>query len=225
MDASRQFSKELYDFCEGNLECKSIIIPNSFSIKRISSSTAVAKYDNKEIIVTEKICNNYTMIGNIIWSNLANRRKYLDYAIVGYIANAINFNTNVIRLDINIIKSLVCKEINARTYMDSIVTLKELNIIKSTNVRGVFAVNPIMIFKGSIFKLLDIIDTYDITANSVTEDKVNIDKFAIAKDVKATNIKVIYNKKYYKEGLGFNFTKKINNKKVINNIGNDKEVI
>lgn len=60
-----------------------------------------------------------------------------------------------------------------------------------------YEVNPLAVFKGSVFKLLDIAEEYGIKGFVDDGDKVIIDKFAITEDKEGKKVKVILNGKYH----------------------------
>ena len=55
MDTNRAFIKTLNDYYDGNNDCNSIIIPNTFGIRKVDCDLIIGKIDNKEIRITEKI--------------------------------------------------------------------------------------------------------------------------------------------------------------------------
>lgn len=197
MDTNRAFIKTLNDYYDGNNDCNSIIIPNTFGIRKVDCDLIIGKIDNKEIRITEKICMNFSLIGNYIWNCLSMRRKYLNYAIIGYIANAIKYNSNIIRIHLDTISCIVGAELNNRMYQECLADLKRYSIIKNTSVRGMYEVNPLAVFKGSVFKLLDIAEEYGIKGFVDDGDKVILDKFAITEDKEGKKVKVILNGKYH----------------------------
>ena len=67
---------------------------------------------------------NFSLIGNYIWNCLSMRRKYLNYAIIGYIANAIKYNSNIIRIHLDTISCIVGAELNNRMYQECLADLK-----------------------------------------------------------------------------------------------------
>lgn len=223
MDANRDFIQTLNQYYDGELDCNSIIIPNSFGIRKVDSNEIIAKIGNKEFRTTTKICMNFTLIGDYVWNCLAQRRKYLDYAIVGYIANSIKFNSNIVRINADIIKGIVGAELSNRNYQESMADLKRYSIIRDISVRGMFEVNPLAIFKGNIYQLINIWEEKHIKGYFDDGDKVILDKFAVVKDKMGEDVRVILNRKYYKEekskkekvnmdklkGLTFDFSKKV----------------
>lgn len=199
MDANKTFVQSLNQYYDGDLECKSIIIPNSFGIRKVDCDTLIGKIDNKEIRITEKICMDYSLIGNYIWNCFSTKRKYLNYALIGYIANAIRFNSNIIRINIDILRGVVGSELSTRDYLNTISSFKKYSIIKDLNVRGMYEINPLAVFKGSIFKLINIAEEYGIKGYFDNGDKVILDKYAVIKDKAGKDVRVILNKKYYKD--------------------------
>ncbi len=198
MDANKVFIQDLNKYYDGDLDCKSIIVPNSFGIRKVDCDVVIGKIDNKEIKITEKVCMDYTMVGNYVWNCLSSKRSYLPYAIVGYIANAIRYNSNIIRINPDIIKGIVCSEIDNRTYLNAVAHLKRINVIKSLDARGMYEVNPLAIFKGSIYKFVNIAEQYGIIGYVDDGNKVLLDKFGVVGH-KNDEVKVILNKKYYKD--------------------------
>lgn len=210
MDANRVFVQDLNKYYDGDLDCKSIIVPTSFGLRKVDCDIVVGKIDNKEIRITEKICMDYTMVGNYVWSSLASKRSYLPYAIVGYIANAIKYNSNVIRINPDIIKGIVCAEIDNRTYLNAIAHLKRINVIKPIDARSMYEVNPLAVFKGSIYKFINIAEQYGIVGYVDDGNKILLDKFGVVEH-KTDNVKVILNKKYYKDAPSRIITEKVIN--------------
>lgn len=208
MDANRVFVQDLNKYYDGDLDCKSIIVPTSFGLRKVDCDIVVGKIDNKEIKITEKICMDYTMVGNYVWNSLASKRSYLPYAIVGYIANAIKYNSNVIRINPDIIKGIVCAEIDNRTYPNAIAYLKQINVIKPLDVRSMYEVNPLAVFKGSIYKFINIAEQYGIVGYVDDGNKILLDKFGVVEH-KTDNVKVILNKKYYKDAPSRIITEKV----------------
>lgn len=218
MDSNKVFVKTLNDYYDGVYDCNSIIIPNTFGIKKVEGNTVVGKVYGKEVKVTEKLCVNFNLIGNYVWQCLSQERKYLPYAIVGYISTAIKYNTNIIRVNQDIIKGIVGSSISLRTYLEAMSTLKRYNIIKDTKIRSIYEVNPLAIFKGSVMYFMDICEKNNINKFYYDGDKIVFDRFAVLsgnyKDKTNEKVTIIENKKEVKgndklSGLTFDFSKRV----------------
>lgn len=103
----------------------------------------------------------------------------------------------IIRITSDIVKCIVNAEISNRTYQEAIADLKRCFVIKNTSVRSMYEVNPLAVFKGSVFKLIDIAEEYGIKGFVDDGDKVILDKFAITEDKEGKKVKVILNGKYH----------------------------
>lgn len=195
-------------------EDKAIVLPNPFNIRKEDCNKIIAKLDNKSIVVTEKILQDYTIIGNYVWDCLSSINKCLTYSIVGYIAQNIKFNSNAIKINIERLRGYTKREIDRRVYSSAMNVLLNFHIIKESEVKYIYNVNPLAIFKGNIYKFIEMCETYGLNTTINVNEKTCIDKFLVLKDKLAKDVQVVINRAYsnktIKELAGYkvNFNKK-----------------
>lgn len=207
MTKDTAFSKELKDYLEDVKTCNGIIIPNKFNLYRKDNNKVIGKIGNMTVVQTEQIIREYAIIGKYVLSALSKLQKFLPYAIVSYIAETIKFNSNIIKISPDIIRGYTCiSGLNARTYSQAMSILMNYSVIAETSIKHVYAVNPIAIYKGVIFKFLEINDEHKLSDCIIEDDKLIIDKAVIVKDKKGLNTELIRNAKY--SDRTFNFNKK-----------------
>lgn len=107
---------------------------------------------------------------------------------------------------------------------DTFVTLEKLNIIRRTDKRSMFEVNPRVIFKGDINKFHEIITKGKLDDSKIKLDNnVNyIDRIGLVKD---DNCIIIKNKQVYKSELDYLYDDNENNVDKANNENNETEII
>lgn len=202
MDSKRVFKDVLNDYLEGNVKSNGIIVPNNFNIYRTPSNDIISKIGNKSIVVTEKILQDFTIIGTYVWNSLKVKRNYLPYAIVGYVAQTIKYNTNIVKISVERLRGYLNSEISLRDYYSAMSYLKNISIIGDCDIKNCFVVNPIAIYKGNIYKYVDICETNGLSARMVDEkDRLIIDKIAVIKDKYGNDIDIILNRANYKESI------------------------
>lgn len=113
---------------------------------------------------------------------------------------------------------------NKRDFANAIVTLEKLNIIRRTDKRSMFEVNPRVIFKGDINKFHVIITKGKLDDSKIKLDNnVNyIDRIGLVKD---DNCIIIKNKQVYKSELDYLYDDNENNVDKANNENNETEII
>ena len=118
---------------------------------------------------------------------------------------------------------LVIDAIN-KDFANAIVTLEKLNIIRRTDKRSMFEVNPRVIFKGDINKFHEIITKGKLDDSKIKLDNnVNyIDRIGLVKD---DNCIIIKNKQVYKSELDYLYDDNENNVDKANNENNETEII
>ena len=210
------FIQEINSYLDGDKECNGVIVPNKFNIYKSECNNVIAKMGNKSIVLTEKILQDFTIVGSYVWDVLASQRKYLYYSIIGYIAQNIKYNSNIIRLTPERLRGYIGSEIANRDYYNAINYLKNYSIIADCDIKGCFTVNPIAIFKGSIYKFVELCEDNGMSeAHINNKDTLLIDKALVIKDKMASKVEILLNKKYYKEvnirkELSYSFDKRIN---------------
>lgn len=193
----KAYTKYVNEVFDGEVQLSGFIAPNVFPIE---FSVKLKKY--KEDIDGEYykkvfIERNFSVIGADIWNMLAPYNKHIPYVIVGYIANCINYNSNLIRITHDLVRSIVHKNISARDLINSINLLEEKNIIRRTDKRSIYTVNPIMIFKGNINILAEVVYTGKFNSPIIENDKLIIDKICTFEDKDCKTPIVIKNTKYH----------------------------
>lgn len=202
MDSAKVFKQTVNDYLEGNIKSNGIIVPNNFNIYKTQTNDIISKIGNKSIVVTEKILQDFTIVGNYVWNTLKLKRSYLSYAMIGYIAQTIHYNSNIIKLSIERMRGYLNTEIGNRDYYTTISYLRNMNIIGDCDIKGCFVVNPIAVYKGNIYKYVDICETNGLSARMVDEkDRLIIDKIAVIKDKYGNDIDIILNRANYKESI------------------------
>ena len=138
------------------------------------------------------------------------------------------FNSNVVKISKDLFDA-VCRNgirsgCNKRDFANAIVTLEKLNIIRRTDKRSMFEVNPRVIFKGDINKFHEIITKGKLDDSKIKLDNnVNyIDRIGLIKD---DNCIIIKNKQVYKSELDYLYDDNENNVDKANNENNETEII
>lgn len=120
----------------------------------------------------------------------------LDLIILVLIILIEIFNSNVIYISHDLIKGYGLVKPNYRDYYNAIAYLEDENIIKRTNIRNIYVVNPIYIFRGDVNKLINIINEAKLIKTFDDKDRLIVDKFVLFKNDTDKGI-VIANKDLY----------------------------
>ncbi len=64
----------------------------------------------------------------------------------------------------------------------NLLLLEDENIIKRTNIRNIYVVNPIYIFRGDVNKLINIISEAKLIKTFDDKDRLIVDKFVLFKN-------------------------------------------
>ena len=120
----------------------------------------------------------------------------LVISFIGYIAENIKFNCNVIYISHDLIKGYGLVKPNRRDYYNAISYLEDENIIKRTNLQNIYVVNPIYKFRGDVNKLIKIISEAKLIKTFDDKDRLIVDKFVLFKNDTDKGI-VIANKDLY----------------------------
>lgn len=198
MANDRVFVQDINNYLEDDKSCNGIIIPNQFNLYKSETNKVIGKFGNKSLIITEQILQDFTIVGKYVWEVLSNNRKLANYDIIGYIAKHIKYNSNIIKLNSERLRGYTGVELSNRDYTTAIATLKRYNIIGDCNIKGCFAVNPIAIFKGSIYKFVELYEENKMDCYINEDNKVIVDKAIIIKDKKCSKFDIIYNREYHK---------------------------
>lgn len=199
MDINKDFEDSILDYLDDNKQSNGIIVSNRFPIYKNDCNKLVSKMGNKSLIITESILRDFTIIGNYVWDCLKGNKKYLYYATIGYIAQNIKYNSNIIRLSPDRLRGYLGIEIANRDYYTMISFFKSFSIIADCEIKQCFTINPIAIYKGDIYKFVELCEANGLQESVVNnKDKLLIDKAVIIKDKLINNIEVLYNNKYYK---------------------------
>lgn len=109
--------------------------------------------DFEEWSINKEVIKNHRY--NIISPKLTGILYKLSVAalkIVGYICYNIEYNSNRIDLD----TAVICEKlnINKRHFYSAIAQLDECNIMYRTVKQGIYSINPLYIFKGSLIRFI-----------------------------------------------------------------------
>lgn len=195
---SRVYNKLVIDAINKDIaNDRSIIIPNTFDIDvKNNNKKYLCGTGRMECFDTGKIIKRY-------YSNVGKISKDLFDAVC----------RNGIR-----------SGCNKRDFANAIVTLEKLNIIRRTDKRSMFEVNPRVIFKGDINKFHEIITKGKLDDSKIKLDNnINyIDRIGLVKD---DNCIIIKNKQVYKSELDYLYDDNENNVDKANNENNETEII
>lgn len=160
---SKVYNKLVNDVCY-NADCleefekQRLVVANPFSYNKSTRTGIVAEFDNDYHLSKEVgIKRNFVTIGMRVWDIIRKNRYAVIISFIGYIAENIKFNSNVIYISHDLIKGYGLVKPNYRDYYNAIAYLEDENIIKRTNIRNIYVVNPIYIFRGDVNKLINII--------------------------------------------------------------------
>ena len=199
---SRVYNKLVIDVCY-NADCleefekQRLVVANPFSYNKSTRTGIVAEFDNGYHLSKEVgIKRNFVTIDMRVWDIIRKNRYAVIISFIGYIAENIKFNSNVIYISHDLIKGYGLVKPNYRDYYNAIAYLEDENIIKRTNIRNIYVVNPIYIFRGDVNKLINIISEAKLIKTFDDKDRLIVDKFVLFKNDTDKGI-VITNKDLY----------------------------
>lgn len=199
---SKVYNKLVNDVCY-NADCleefekQRLVVANPFSYNKSTRTGIVAEFDNGYHLSKEVgIKRNFVTIGMRVWDIIRKNRYAVIISFIGYIAENIKFNSNVIYISHDLIKGYGLVKPNYRDYYNAIAYLEDENIIKRTNIRNIYVVNPIYIFRGDVNKLINIISEAKLIKTFDDKDRLIVDKFVLFKNDTDKGI-VIANKDLY----------------------------
>ena len=199
---SKVYNKLVNDVCY-NADCleefekQRLIVANPFSYNKSTRTGIVAEFDNGYHLSKEVgIKRNFVTIGMRVWDIIRKNRYAVIISFIGYIAENIKFNSNVIYISHDLIKGYGLVKPNRRDYYNAIAYLEDENIIKRTNLQNIYVVNPIYIFRGDVNKLINIISEAKLIKTFDDKDRLIVDKFVLFKNDTDKGI-VIANKDLY----------------------------
>lgn len=183
--------------CLEEFEKQRLVVANPFSYNKSARSGIIAEFDNGYTISKEiSVKRNFITIGMRVWDIIRKNRYAVIISFIGYIAENIKFNSNVIYISHDLIKGYGLVKPNYRDYYNAIAYLEDENIIKRTNIRNIYVVNPIYIFRGDVNKLINIINEAKLIKTFDDKDRLIVDKFVLFKNDTDKGI-VIANKDLY----------------------------
>ena len=199
---SKVYNKLVNDVCY-NADClekfekQRLVVANPFSYNKSIRTGIVAEFDNGYYLSKEVgIKRNFVTIGMRVWDIIRKNRYAVIISFIGYIAENIKFNSNVIYISHDLIKGYGLVKPNYRDYYNAIAYLEDENIIKRTNLQNIYVVNPIYIFRGDVNKLINIISEAKLIKTFDDKDRLIVDKFVLFKNDTDKGI-VIANKDLY----------------------------
>lgn len=183
--------------CLEEFEKQRLVVANPFSYNKSTRTGIVAEFDNGYHLSKEVgIKRNFVTIGMRVWDIIRKNRYAVIISFISYIAENIKFNSNVIYISHDLIKGYGLVKPNYRDYYNAIAYLENENIIKRTNIRNIYVVNPIYIFRGDVNKLINIISEAKLIKIFDDKDRLIVDKFVLFKNDTDKGI-VIANKDLY----------------------------
>lgn len=228
---SRVYNKLVIDAINKDIaNDRSIIIPNTFDIDvKNNNKKYLCSTGRMECFDTGKIIKRYySNVGINAWREIVELRSIILHELFYFINYTICFNSNVVKISKDLF-DVVCRNgirsgCNKRDFANAIVTLEKLNIIRRTDKRSMFEVNPRVIFKGDINKFHEIITKGKLDDSKIKLDNnVNyIDRIGLVKD---DNCIIIKNKQVYKSELDYLYDDNENNVDKANNENNKTEII
>lgn len=199
---TKVYNKLVNDVCY-NADCleefkkQRLVVANPFSYNKSTRTGIIAEFDNGYTISKEVgIKRNFVTIGMRVWDIIRKNRYAVIISFIGYIAENIKFSSNVIYISHDLIKGYGLVKPNYRDYYNAIAYLEDENIIKRTNIRNIYVVNPIYIFRGDVNKLINIISEAKLIKTFDDKDRLIVDKFVLFKNDTDKGI-VIANKDLY----------------------------
>lgn len=200
--STKVYNKLVNDVCY-NADCleefekQRLVVANPFSYNKSTRTGIVAEFDNGYHLSKEVgIKRNFVTIGMRVWDIIRKNRYAVIISFIGYIAENIKFNSNVIYISHDLIKGYGLVKPNYRDYYNAIAYLEDENIIKRTNLQNIYVVNPIYIFRGDVNKLINIISEAKLIKTFDDKDRLIVDKFVLFKNDTDKGI-VIANKDLY----------------------------
>lgn len=199
---SKVYNKLVNDVCYNancleEFEKQRLVAANPFSYNKNTRTGIVAEFDNGYHLSKEVgIKRNFVTIGMRVWDIIRKNRYAVIISFIGYIAENIKFNSNVIYISHDLIKGYGLVKPNRRDYYNAIAYLEDENIIKRTNLQNIYVVNPIYIFRGDVDKLINIISEAKLIKTFDDKDRLIVDKFVLFKNDTDKGI-VIANKDLY----------------------------
>lgn len=198
--SERDYDRYINDILNGNIKnIGGFFIPNSFQLDLVDELSKRGSINGLEIYKRIYIKRRFSTISSDIWSSLAIYGKSILYDIVGFVANTIAYDSNVVRIQYDAIRAFTNRNISNRDFISAISILENKNIIMKSNKRGVYAVNPLMIYKGSIEKFADAISNSSFNKSIIIDNKLCIDKIIVYENKNDVNGVLIKNGKYYKD--------------------------
>lgn len=183
--------------CLEEFEKQRLVVANPFSYNKSTRTGIIAEFDNGYHLSKEVgIKRNFITIGMRVWDIIRKNRYAVIISFIGYIAENIKFNSNVIYISHDLIKGYGLVKPNYRDYYNAIAYLEDENIIKRTNIRNIYVVNPIYIFRGDVNKLINIISEAKLIKTFDDKDRLIVDKFVLFKNDTDKGI-IIANKDLY----------------------------
>lgn len=183
--------------CLEEFEKQRLVVANPFSYNKSTRTGIIAEFDNGYHLSKEVgIKRNFVTIGMRVWDIIRKNRYAVIISFIGYIAENIKFNSNVIYISHDLIKGYGLVKPNYRDYYNAIAYLEDENIIKRTNLQNIYVVNPIYIFRGDVNKLINIISEAKLIKTFDDKDRLIVDKFVLFKNDTDKGI-VIANKDLY----------------------------
>lgn len=199
---TKVYNKLVNDVCY-NVDCleefekQRLVVANPFSYNKSTRTGIIAEFDNGYHLSKEVgIKRNFVTIDMRVWDIIRKNRYAVIISFIGYIAENIKFNSNVIYISHDLIKGYGLVKPNYRDYYNAIAYLEDENIIKRTNLQNIYVVNPIYIFRGDVNKLINIISEAKLIKTFDDKDRLIVDKFVLFKNDTDKGI-VIANKDLY----------------------------
>lgn len=215
----RNYNKLISDIFDNNIKCEGgLLVPNPFSMNIGFDKKHKVGYDYYALYEEIYVKRNFSTIGQELWTTLARHGKTIMYDIIGFIAINIKYNTNIIRIKQDSIRDYTGRNINGRDFISAISELENRGVIKRTDMRSIYTINPIYIYKGSLNKLAVLMLDDNFGTPNIVDSKLNIDKVALFQEKEDIKPVIIYNEKYNirssKNGdnnkiIGFDFTKRV----------------
>ena len=148
---SRVYNKLVIDAINKDIaNDRSIIIPNTFDIDvKNNNKKYLCGTGSMECFDTGKIIKRYySNVGINAWREIVELRSIILHELFYFINYTICFNSNVVKISKDLFDA-VCRNgirsgCNKRDFANAIVTLEKLNIIRRTDKRSMFEVNPIL---------------------------------------------------------------------------------
>lgn len=139
-------------------------------------------YDGTKIIQPSRLKHSFNLIGDSLWDIMNRIDDIHFYRICSYIASKIEFGNNWIQLSLERIQGFLKDGISSRDYYNAMNVLIDSNVICKTNVRKLYCVNPLYIYKGNLLIYHKRIED-ELKNPIVTKDNiVIIDKYKTFKD-------------------------------------------